>query len=368
MSSTSKYLRNCEGYEIDRSDPRWMHPLLRNQAAISESGETTKDWFDPHVPVDERRRKAEVTVAPFRDFFISQYDTEEVKEQGEWLNEEIIEGCPEEENAPAFRVVIRIPKNCHRRKMPAVLLVGGGALAWSIPEAYGMYAYKFSSACNAVVVIPRYRPGLEAPYPAAVNDLHAAYAWMVKNEERLNIDSDRIALAGFSSGGQLAVSLAFRLKRYGFAPRGCVVHTPITDDRLDKPSSRYYLNDNEWDGAAIHLSALQYLRAENVASPLIGPEAFANHATVEECKGVCPMFINTFEHDPDSDYNREFVGKLKEAGVFVDYHLWGRCTHGACAGIDEDTVKFASKVDRVLIDAVADCLEYDLRRQWLQKK
>lgn len=138
--------------------------------AISHcSDQTIKDWFDPKKPVEERREAVKAGVEPYIDFYKAQVDTDEVKAQGEWLEYMIEESCPEETDAPKMR---------------------------------------------------------------AINDLHAAYAWMVKNADKLNIDPDKIVLIGNSSGGHLATALSFRLKRYGYQPRGCVVTMPITDDRM----------------------------------------------------------------------------------------------------------------------------------------
>lgn len=337
--------------------------------AISHcSDQTIKDWFNPKKPVEERREAVKAGVEPYIDFYKAQVDTDEVKAQGEWLEYMIEESCPEETDAPKMRAIVRMPKGAEGKKFPAVMHIGGGALAYSMPECWLTMIYQCSLICNAVVVSPRYRPALEAPYPCAINDLHAAYAWMVNNADKLNIDPDKIAIIGNSSGGHLATALSFRLKRYGYQPRGCVVTMPITDDRMDKDSSRYYITDGEWDGPAVHLSAAQWLGTENLASPLIGPEAFANHASVEDCKGLCPMLITTAEMDPDSDYTLEFVQKLKKAGVFVDYHLWCGNTHSKGAGINEDTLKFAAKMDHVFYQGVKDCLENDLRRPWTLDK
>lgn len=362
MSNTDKFVKVEYGREIDRSDEKWLHPLLRGQSVVSDSI-SIKEWFNQDVPIEERENFCKQGVDPFVDFFWSTVDNDEVKAQGDWSDIIITEKSPEEPEAPDFQAIVRTPKDAERKKLPAILHVGGGALGFSRPECWVSMIYDASKTCNAVVVSPRYRPALEAQYPAAINDLHATYIWMVKNAEELHIDPDRIILIGNSSGGHLATAVSFRLKRYGYQPRGCVVTMPITDDRMDKESSRYYITDGEWDGTAVHMSALQWL-GKNVASPLTGPEAFANHATVEDCKGLCPMLISTSEMDPDSDYCHEFVQKLKRAGVFVDYHVWGGNTHSKGAGVDENSMKFAAKMNRIFYEGMKDCLENDLRRPW----
>jgi len=55
-----------------------------------------------------------------------------------------------------------------------------------------------------VCFTPEYRLSTEALYPAAVHDLKAALRWLHKNGKKYNIDTTKIAVAGFSAGGQLA--------------------------------------------------------------------------------------------------------------------------------------------------------------------
>ena len=52
-----------------------------------------------------------------------------------------------------------------------------------------------------------YRTSLEAKWPAQIHDTKAAIRWLRENEDRFGYDSSRIAAAGMSSGGHLALML-----------------------------------------------------------------------------------------------------------------------------------------------------------------
>lgn len=86
---------------------------------------------------------------------------------------------------------------------PAVLIVHGGGWrsgnrAQHIPLAQHLAAAGFTS------LTVEYRLSTEALYPAAVHDVKAAIRWLRANAKRFNIDSNKIAILGFSAGGQLA--------------------------------------------------------------------------------------------------------------------------------------------------------------------
>lgn len=86
---------------------------------------------------------------------------------------------------------------------PSVLIVHGGGWrsgnrAQHIPLAQHLAAAGFAS------FTVEYRLSTEALYPAAVHDVKAAIRWMRANARKLNIDSNKIAILGFSAGGELA--------------------------------------------------------------------------------------------------------------------------------------------------------------------
>jgi acetyl esterase/lipase len=60
-------------------------------------------------------------------------------------------------------------------------------------------------AAKGFVAIPvEYRLSTEALYPAAVHDVKAAIRWIRANAKKYGVDPNRIAVLGFSAGGQLA--------------------------------------------------------------------------------------------------------------------------------------------------------------------
>ncbi|KAI7695118.1 alpha/beta-hydrolase, partial [Hortaea werneckii] len=68
--------------------------------------------------------------------------------------------------------------------------------------------------CDAVVVSVGYRLAPEYPFPNAVEDGVDAIIWVHKYAAELGIDRDKIAISGFSSGGNMAFTVSLRLHDY----------------------------------------------------------------------------------------------------------------------------------------------------------
>ncbi|MEJ6980512.1 alpha/beta hydrolase [Pedobacter sp. P351] len=90
-----------------------------------------------------------------------------------------------------------------RKKAPAVLIIhGGGWRTGSRSQHYPLAQHLANAGYSSFTV--EYRLSTEALYPAAVYDIKAALRWMRANASNLKIDTSRIAVLGFSAGGELA--------------------------------------------------------------------------------------------------------------------------------------------------------------------
>lgn len=89
------------------------------------------------------------------------------------------------------------------KRLPAILMVHGGG--WRSGDRSHNNTLAGQLAAKGFVAIPvEYRLSTEALYPAAVHDVKAAIRWMRANAKKYGIDPNRIAVLGFSAGGQLA--------------------------------------------------------------------------------------------------------------------------------------------------------------------
>ena len=108
---------------------------------------------------------------------------------------------------PLVLDVVR-PKTPAAGPLPVVAYFhGGGWNKWDKSTGIGGLV-PVAATGNYFCVTVGYRLAKEALWPAQIHDCKAAIRWLKANAKRLNIDPDRIAVWGASSGGHLAAEVA----------------------------------------------------------------------------------------------------------------------------------------------------------------
>lgn len=90
---------------------------------------------------------------------------------------------------------------------PVVFYVHGGGFHLLSKDTHWLMGLTFARFGYLVVNIS-YRLAPRHPFPAAIEDVCAAWAWLAENGKALGADLDRVAVAGESAGGNLITALA----------------------------------------------------------------------------------------------------------------------------------------------------------------
>ncbi|WP_207534556.1 alpha/beta hydrolase [Desertivirga arenae] len=107
-----------------------------------------------------------------------------------------------------------------KKKAPAILIIhGGGWRTGNRAQHYPLAQHlaKKGFACFTA----EYRLSTEALYPAAVYDLKAALRWMKAEGSKYRIDTGRIAVLGFSAGGELAAFIGSTANNLQYEDSSC---------------------------------------------------------------------------------------------------------------------------------------------------
>jgi len=120
---------------------------------------------------------------------------------------------------------------------PVVVYFHGGGWVIADKQVYDGGARGIAKQANAIVISVDYRRAPEAKFPAAWDDALASYKWAIANAARLKGDPRRIALAGESAGGNLALATAIAARDGGLQqPAHVLAVYPVTQTSLNTAS------------------------------------------------------------------------------------------------------------------------------------
>lgn len=121
--------------------------------------------------------------------------------------------------------------------MPVIVYYHGGGWVIADVNTYDATPRLMAKELNAIVVSVEYRHAPEFRFPAQHDDAAAAYRWVLTNARGWGGDPRRIALAGESAGGNLAVATAIYARDHRLAaPVHVLAVYPIANSRMDLPS------------------------------------------------------------------------------------------------------------------------------------
>ena len=101
--------------------------------------------------------------------------------------------------------VYRPPEGVEPKRMAIIHLFGGGFFGGSKTAGYIINDAKALGARGYTNISANYRLQSQGSWPAQIHDTKAAIRWTRANADRLGIDADKIAVAGYSAGGMLAL-------------------------------------------------------------------------------------------------------------------------------------------------------------------
>ncbi|MCY8235396.1 alpha/beta hydrolase [Priestia endophytica] len=210
--------------------------------------------------------------------------------------------------------------------LPALLWIHGGGYILGSYDGSDDLCMKFVKEANCVVVSVNYRLAPEHPYPAPLEDCYAALKWIADNAESLNIDSNRIGVAGASAGGGLTAALTLLARDRNY-PSICFQMPlyPMIDDRNNTPSSNEIKEGLVWNQKRNEAGWKMYLgelyKTDNIP-------AYAAPARAEDYRNLPYTYTCVGQLDPFRSETLTYVSKLAEAGVDVEFHLYPGAYHG----------------------------------------
>jgi acetyl esterase len=232
------------------------------------------------------------------------------------------------------------------RRLPGIVYYHGGSWVTGDLDTHDASCRMLAATARCLVVAVDYRLAPENPFPAAVHDAVAAYAWVQRHADELGIDPHRVGVMGDSAGGNLAAVVALETRNGGTgggqvlppAAQGLVY--PAVDARLDTGTVRSLA-----DGFFLTTEAMEQARGLYLPDPDDWTAWRASPLLAEDHRGVAPALVVTAGFDPLRDDGWNYAEALRAAGVPVEYRCYDDQVHGFMGmGILPDSLALATEV------------------------
>lgn len=200
--------------------------------------------------------------------------------------------------------------------LPVLVFAHGGGWVVGSVETHDPFCRLLSEAAGIVILSVEYRLAPEHPFPAALEDVMAAYQWTAAHAESFGGDPTRLALGGDSAGGNLAAVTANNICAIGkvVQPAALMLLYPVTDH----PSAMHLSYAENATGYGLDADLMrwfwtQYAPGNSPTDPNTSP------LRLPTVPNLPPTLVTTAEYDPLRDEGTAYAEKLLEAGVSVTH-------------------------------------------------
>lgn len=194
-----------------------------------------------------------------------------------------------------------------RAGAPVALYVHGGGWVLHDLETHDAFCRHLAGVTGWALLAVDYRRAPEHPFPAPLDDVQTAAAWLRDHGVTHDVDASFVPAIGDSSGANLVAGLCvrdpgaidFQVLLYPPVDRRAVLPDQLSNEALDGPGMGWF-----WDAYA--------------------PGGLADHPEVSpagaDLRAHPPAYVVTCEHDVLRDQGEAYAAALAEAGVDVLGH------------------------------------------------
>lgn len=211
---------------------------------------------------------------------------------------------------------------------PAIIIIHGGGWRSGSRRQHYPLAQQLA-ALGYACFTPEYRLSTEALYPAAIVDMKAAIRWVKMNAVLYNVDSNKIAVSGFSAGGQIAAYLGTTGDNSLWgedcnSAAGNAVNAVID---IDGTLSFVHPESGEGDDSKKTSAATYWFGYSKKENPLLWEEASPLKWVGSKTPPV--LFINSAEKRMYAG-REDFINVLKENNIYAEVHAFDNAPHAFC--------------------------------------
>lgn len=221
---------------------------------------------------------------------------------------------------------MRIYLPAERRSRGALLWIHGGGYIIGRAKQDDRTCGRTAARLGLPVFSAEYRLAPEHPFPVPLDDVHAAWSWLLEEAPAYGIDLARIAVGGESAGGGLAAALVQRLlDEGGVQPCAQWLLCPMLDDRTAANRKLDAIDNFVWNNNKNRFGWRSYLGAEPGAASL--PD-YAVPARRLDLSGLPPTWIGVGDIDLFWEEGRAYADRLGKSAVATEFVSVSGAPHG----------------------------------------
>ena len=197
---------------------------------------------------------------------------------------------------------------------PVIVYYHGGGWVIADLDVYDASPRALANASGAIVVSAHYRQAPEHKFPAAHDDAFAAYRWTLDNAASFGGDPARVAVAGESAGGNLAINTAIRARDEKVTmPMHMLLVYPVAGSDMTTPS--YVTNAN---AKPLGKAGMEWFVKHVFSDPKQAKDPRIDLVSRKDLAGLPSATVITAEIDPLRSEGQALAKNLAAAGVKVD--------------------------------------------------
>lgn len=195
-----------------------------------------------------------------------------------------------------------------------ILYLHGGGFQLGDIVSHGELVQRIGRAAKMRVLFVDYRMAPEHPFPAPLDDVTRAWAWLRKT-------GLHVAFAGDSAGGNLALALAQETRAHAPRPFAIAVMSPWTDVTCSGASfSERATREHVLSPQLVRNLAKTYIGSHDAADPRISP-LFGSF------EGLPPMLVQVGSEEILFSDSERLVERANAAGASATLHTFEDVGH-----------------------------------------
>jgi acetyl esterase len=208
-------------------------------------------------------------------------------------------------------------------RRPLLMFFHGGGFVLGDLDTHDTTCRMLCRHAGLHVLAVDYRLAPEHPFPAALEDASAAFAWARAHAHELGADPGRIAVGGDSAGGNLAAALSQLAVREGTpTPALQLLLYPPVDRTVDRASLGDFAQGFVLTRDDIVWFHGHYAGTVDSTDPRVSP------LLCRELLGLPPALVITAGFDPLRDEGEAYAAALEAAGTPVTLRRFDGLVHG----------------------------------------